>query len=102
MDGQGVGSKSSASYVEHSGQMFPSDLVDVRNHKKQSLGRSICCGERTIKKGSMHGTSGTGFVIHLVYSHYLAESIDTRLRSPGINQLSNRAGWGDRIDDSVI
>ena len=92
-----VGQRTSA-HVEDAGQQLAGDLVHVRDHQQQALGRGERRGERAGLQRAVHGTGGAGFGLHLRDADRLTKEILAIVRSPVIRNFRHRGRRGDRVD----
>ena len=97
-DGQRVVSQRTGAHMENARQQLASDLVHVRDHQQQALGRGERRGERAGLQRAMHSTGGTGFGLHLSDADSLTEQVLTIMRSPVIRNFRHRGRRGDRVD----
>ena len=97
-DVQRVGRNGSGAYVEDGRKLFGGDFVHIRNHQEQALGSGVGGGEGTGSEGTVHGTCGTGFGLHLDNLDFGSEDVLQSVSTPLIDKVSHRAGRCDRVD----
>ena len=97
-DGQGMGGEGPGGHVEHSGQPFAGDLIEVGDHQQQALGGGKRGGQRPGGQGPVDGAGGAPFGLHLHHPHRLAENVLPVLGGPLVHVLCHGGGGGDGVD----
>ena len=96
-DVQRVSGKGAGGDVEDAGQQLAGDLVHVRDHQQQALGRGESRSQRASDQRAVHGAGCAGLGLHLGDLHLLTEEVETAVGSP----LIRRFGHGGRRSDGV-
>ncbi len=95
-DGKGMGGNGPCRHMEHAGQQFPGNFIQVRYHKEQSLGGGKGGGKRARRQGTVDGSRRACLRLHLRYAHGMPENIFPSFRRPfvGIFRHRGRRGYG--------
>ena len=97
-DVERVGGNATRGDVEHARQALASDLVHVRDHEQQALGRRVGRREGAGAKGAVDGAGGASLRLHLDHIDGGAKDVLQTLRGPLIDVVGHRAGRRDRVD----
>jgi len=62
---EGVGGQGARRNMEGGGGKLPGNLIHVRNHEQQTLGRGEGSGQRSGLERAMDGAGGAAFTLHL-------------------------------------
>ena len=84
--------------MEYAGQQLACDLVHVRDHQQQALGRSVGRGERAGCQRAVHRTRGARLGLHFDDLYGRTENVLLTCGCPLVNAVCHGAGRGDRID----
>ena len=95
---QRVAGKRSRRDVEHARQQLARDLVHVRDHQQQALGRRVGRRQRARVQGAVHRAGRAGLRLHLLHLHRRAENVLPARGCPLVNIVCHRARRGDRVD----
>jgi hypothetical protein len=101
-DAESLTSDRTSSHVENDGKLLTSNLEQVGDHQKKTLGGSVSAHEGADSSTTVDGTSGTSLRLHLSNFDSLAENVLTALSSPGISVLTHGAAGSDGEDESHI
>ena len=71
--------------MDHGWQELTRDLVEVRDHEEQALGRSEGGGQGAALQGTVHRPCGAGFALHL-------DDVGNRSPEVGLPSLGPRVG----------
>ena len=93
-----VGGDAAGGDVEHARQALASDLVHVRDHEQQALGRRVGRREGASAKGAMNGTGGTSLRLHLDDVDRGTKDVLDALGGPLVDVVGHRAGRRNRVD----
>ena len=97
-DVERMGSDATRGDVEHARQALASDLVHVRDHKQQALGRRVGGGQGTCAERAVNGAGGTSLGLHLDNVNGRSEDVLLALGCPLVDMVGHRAGRRDGID----
>ena len=97
-DVERVGGNATRGDVEHARQALASDLVHVRDHEQQALGRRVGRREGAGAKGAVDGAGGASLRLHLDHVDGGAKDVLQTLRGPLVDVVGHRAGRRDRVD----
>ena len=97
-DVQRVAGKRSRRDVEHARQQLARDLVHVRDHQQQALGRRIGRRQRARVQRAVNRARSAGLRLHLLHLHRRAEDVLAACRRPLVNVVRHRARRRDRVD----
>ena len=97
-DVQGVAGEGPGRNVEHAGQQLARDLVHVRDHQQQALGRRVGRRQCARVQRAVHGAGRAGLRLHLLHLHGAAEDVLTACGCPLVHVVRHRAGRGDGVD----
>ena len=84
--------------VEDARQALTRDLVHVRDHEQETLGRRVGGGEGTSAQRAMDSTGGAGLGLHLHHVDGRTEDILLALGCPLVDMIGHRAGRRDRVN----
>ena len=84
--------------MEDTGEKLTGDLVHIRNHQQQALGRRIGGREGACVQASVYSAGSTGLCLHFLHFDSGAENVLSSGGGPLINIVSHRAGRGDRVN----
>ena len=101
-DGEGVGGQGAGRHVEHGREHLAGDLVHVRNHQEEALGRREGGGEDTGLEGAVHGAGGSTLALHLGNPDGFAPEVLLAVSGPLVDVLGHRGGRRDRVDGGVL
>ncbi len=97
-DVQGLRSNAARGNIENTRKLLGSDLVHIRDHQKKTLRSCKCSGDSTGSKGTVNGTCGAGFGLHLGNLNGVAEDVLASFRGPLVDRVGHRAGRCDGVD----
>ena len=97
-----VGCNGTRGNIEHAREHLTCNLVEVRDHEKQTLRRRIGRGQSACHEGTVHGTCRTCLRLHLRNLNRVTEDVLQALCCPLIRVLCHRRRRGDRIDSRDI
>ncbi len=97
-DVERVGGNAAGRDVEHARELLAGDLVHVRDHEQQALGRRVGRRKGAGAKRAVNGTGGAGLGLHLDHVHRRAEDVLDTLGGPLVNVVCHRAGRRNRVD----
>ena len=97
-DGKRMVSQRTGAHMENARQQLAGDLVHVRDHQQQALGRGERRGQGAGLQRAVHSASGAGLGLHLRDADRLAEQVLTIMRSPIVRDFRHRGRRGDRVD----
>ena len=97
-DVERVGGDAAGGHVEDARQALARDLVHVRDHEQQALGRRVGRGQSTGAERAVDRTGGTGLGLHLDDVDGRTEDVLLALRGPLVDMVGHRAGRRDRVD----
>ena len=101
-DVQSLRCQRTRTYMEYAGQQFAGNLVHVRDHQQQALGRGKRGGHSAGYQRAVHSTRCARFALHLYDVHRLAEDVLTAGRCPFIAGFRHRRRRRDRVDGCHI
>ena len=85
-------------HVEHGGQQLAGDLVHVRDHEQQALGRGERRRQRAGGQRAVNGARGARLGLHLRHMDGLSEQVFAIMRRPLVRNFRHRGRRGDRVD----
>ena len=85
-------------HVHHRRGQLAGDLVHVRDHQQQALGRGERRPERPALKRAVQGPRGTALALHLHDRRDRAPKVRAPFAGPLVRQLGHRRGRRDRED----
>ena len=88
--------------MEDRGRQFAGDLVHVRDHQQQALGRGERRGQGAGGQGAVHSAGGTGFGLHFGDTDRLSEQILPVMCSPFIGNFRHGGRRSNGIDSCHI
>ncbi len=94
-DVQGVARDAAGGNVHDAGSLLTGDLVHVRDHQEKTLRSRVGGGQSTGSDGTVNGTGGTGFGLHLSDADRLAEDV---LRTGSSHRVGDFSHGGRRRD----
>ena len=104
-DVEGVGGHGTGGHVEDARQALARDLVHVRDHEEQALGRRVGrLGRRVGRREgaraerAVDGARGAGLGLHLDDLDRRAKDVLHALSGPLVDVIGHGAGRGDRVD----
>ena len=97
-DVQGLRGHGTGTYMENGRKLLGRDLVHIRNHEEQALGRRVGGGQRACGKRAVHGARRTALGFHLGDPDRGAEDVLAALRRPLVDEVRHGARRGDRVD----
>ena len=101
-DAECVGCNRTCGDIDDARKHFTRNLVEVRDHEKQTLRRRIGRGQSACDEGTVHGTCRTCLRLHLRNLNRVTEDVLKSLCCPLIRVLCHRRRRGDRIDSRDI
>ena len=84
--------------VEHAGQLLGSDLVHVRDHQQQTLGRRVGGRQSACAEGAVDSTGCAGLRLHLGDLDLGAEDVLQTCSRPLVDEVRHRGGRRDGIN----
>ena len=97
-DGQGVGRESSRRYVDDAGEKLAGDLIHIRDHEEQALGRRVGRRQRACLQGAVYGAGRAALGLHLNDADLLPENVLQSVSGPRIRDLRHNGRGSDGID----
>ena len=97
-DVQGLRGHGTGAYMENGRKLLGRDLIHIRNHEEQALGRRVGGGQRACGKRAVHGARRAALALHLDYLNGHAKEVFLALRRPDIGVIRHRRARRDRID----
>ena len=101
-DGEGVGGEGASGDVHAHGGEFTCDLVHVGDHQQQTLGSREGGGEGSALKGTVHGSGGTPFGLHLDHIRGGSPDVLAAFGRPFITVLRHGRRRRDGINGDVL
>ena len=101
-DAECVGCNRTCGDIDDARKHFTRNLIEVRDHEKQTLRRRIGRGQSACDEGTVHGTCRTCLRLHLRNLNRVTEDVLQALCCPLIRVLCHRRRRGDRIDSRDI
>ena len=101
-DAECVGCNRTCGDIDDARKHFTRNLVEVRDHEKQTLRRRIGRGQSACHEGTVYGTCRTCLRLHLRNLNRVTEDVLKSLCCPLIRVLCHRRRRGDRIDSRDI
>ena len=95
---QRVAGQRSGRHVEHAGQQLARDLVHIRDHQEQSLGRRVGRRQCARVQRAVDSAGRAGLRLHLLHLHRRAENVLPSRRRPLVHIVRHRARRRDRVD----
>ena len=84
--------------MEHAGQLLGSDLVHVRDHQQQTLGRRVGGRQSACAEGAVDRTGSAGLRLHLAHLHGGAEDVLLTVGCPLVHIVCHGRRRGDGVD----
>ena len=88
-DGQCVGSQRTCRNIKHARKPLTCDLVQVRDHKEQTLGCGVSRGQRACCQRTVNSAGGTRLGLHLRDLYGLAKDVLAAGCRPFIDMLGH-------------
>ena len=93
---QSVSGQRARAYVEHARHQLAGDLIHVRNHQQQALGRREGRRQRASRQRAVNRSAGFG--LHLGDAHGLAEQVLAAVSRPFVRDFRHRRGGSYRVN----
>ena len=97
-----VGCNGTRGNIEHAREHLTCNLVEVRDHEKQTLRCGVGRGQSACDEGTVNGTCRTCLRLHLRDLNRVTEDVLQTLRCPLVRVLSHRRRRRDRIDSRDV
>jgi hypothetical protein len=97
-DGQSLSREGTRCHVHYRAGQLARDLVHVRDHQQQTLGRGEGRGQRSALQGAVQRARRAALALHLHDGGDRAPNVRTPTAGPFIGQFGHRRGRGNRID----